>query len=179
METVISFVQTNWTFFAPFIGASLVAMLISESEINWFNTLKRPFYDPPFAVWMIACNLLYFVYGKAFQLIWLDTSVSESEYFLPGISCAIGALILNYAWTPLTFKYKNLYAALVVSLLSVFEAALAGFCFYQMQETAGLLIVPYVAWYLFATWISYCFYRDNKSPASPIKGSPRNSKKSE
>lgn len=46
--------------------------------------------------------------------------------------------------------------------------------FYGLNKQAGLLLIPYLAWLVLATSLTYCLYRDNpqvrsKEPTEPKK----------
>lgn len=43
------------------------------------------------------------------------------------------------------------------------NTAALGIVFYNINRTAGLLIIPYIAWNTLATALNYVVYRDNKS----------------
>jgi tryptophan-rich sensory protein len=104
-------------------------------------------------------------------------------------------LALNVAWSPLFFGAKKLGAALVdIGLLDVAVAATAyslyerreALCWllarcgretniiiasgrrsYGVNETAGLLMVPYLAWISFATLLNYQIWDMNTVKAKP------------
>lgn len=42
--------------------------------------------------------------------------------------------------------------------------------FYALSKQAGLLLIPYLAWLVLATSLTYCLYRDN--PKEAIEPTP-------
>ena len=49
-------------------------------------------------------------------------------------------------------------------------AATTAVSFYGMNKQAGLLLIPYLAWLVLATSLTYCLYRDN--PQTTIEPTP-------
>lgn len=60
-------------------------------------------------------------------------------------------LFLNFLWSFLFFSFQNiLYAFIeIVALLAVL--VLTFFEFYKISRRAGLLLIPYIAWVIFAS----------------------------
>ena len=70
-------------------------------------------------------------------------------------------LLLNLAWSPLFFGAHQISAAL--ALLGVLAVALAGtiFLFHAVRPLAAYLLVPYLAWVLFASVLNWQFLQLN------------------
>ena len=61
---------------------------------------------------------------------------------------------LNYLWSILYFKYKLRGTALIESFALFSAVIITTVKFYQVKKTAGLLLVPYVAWCAFASYLT-------------------------
>ncbi|MBW8755962.1 MAG: tryptophan-rich sensory protein [Sphingomonadales bacterium] len=63
--------------------------------------------------------------------------------------------VLNLAWSPLFFSGHQILASLV--LLGVLDLAViaAIVLFYRVRPVAALLLLPYLAWILFATLLTW------------------------
>lgn len=59
-------------------------------------------------------------------------------------------------------RMRKLFAATIVSVISVITGALAAFYASNLNETAGNCVSFYVAFYAYASVVSYCMARDNK-----------------
>lgn len=64
-----------------------------------------------------------------------------------------------------TFDAQSFYeiAALWINTMAV------GITFYDVNPTAGYLIIPYLTWTTFAATINYFICRDNKQPPADAK----------
>lgn len=124
----------------------------------WFASLVKPALYPPPATFGIVWTILYVM--MAFALVLVVTARGA-----PGRRAAIVAfclqLALNLAWTPLFFGAHQITAALIL-LLAIDLAVLATLVlFWRVRKLAGALLVPYLAWVLFAAVLNWQFLEAN------------------
>jgi len=62
-----------------------------------------------------------------------------------------GQLVLNLAWSPIFFAGHDITLAKVVIIAIAVMSAATAVLFYRLRPAAGLLMIPYIAWLLFAT----------------------------
>ena len=70
-------------------------------------------------------------------------------------------LILNWVWTPLFFGAHKVKFALYELVCLWVVVALCVISFYQINPTAGLLMVPYQAWLSLAMALNYSIWVKN------------------
>ncbi len=120
----------------------------------WFMDLVKPTINPPPATFGIVWPILYLVMGIALTLV-------VTARGAPGRGIAIGLfalqLLFNLAWSPLFFGLHQIAAAL--ALLVAIDLALAAtiLAFYKVRPIAAWLLLPYLAWVLFATVLNWQF----------------------
>ena len=68
---------------------------------------------------------------------------------------------LNLAFTPTFFGAHDLRAALAVIVALAIVLAVTVWLFFKVRRAAGWLMVPYLAWVLFAGVLNYEFLRMN------------------
>jgi tryptophan-rich sensory protein len=74
-------------------------------------------------------------------------------------------LALNAAWSPVFFGSHKLFGGLV-TILALDIAVLATIVTsWQLDRTAALLLIPYLAWTLFATALNASIWRRNERSA--------------
>ncbi len=124
----------------------------------WFDGLIKPAIYPPPAAFGIVWSILYVMMGIALSLI-------VTARGAPGRGIAIwafvGQLLLNLAWTPLFFAGHQIKAAL--GLLAVLDLAvlITMVLFWRIRPLAGLMLLPYLGWALFATVLNWQFLEAN------------------
>ena len=84
-------------------------------------------------------------------------TLSEPRYLLA--RCALGIyaaqLIVNLLWTPLFFRWRNPRASLLdIGVWGGLVAAMT-WMFGEVDGTAGLLCLPYLAWLGFSSYLNY------------------------
>jgi translocator protein len=137
-----------------------IAGLFTTSEINgWFQTLKKPSWQPPNWVFGPVWTALYVLMGIAFYLIWKsDVPVKKKRM---AITLWLVQLVLNFFWSYIFFKKHQIDWALgEIVLLWVF-ILLTIFSFGRIRKLAAWLMVPYISWVTFATLLTMTIYRLN------------------
>ncbi len=125
---------------------------------TWYETLNRPPLTPPNWIFSPVWTILYATIAISIYLYYRSPNK-------PGIgltTAIIGFhLITNFSWTFLFFGLRSpgwaLFdiVALDISLLVLIRR------FRRARPLAGGLLIPYLLWVLFATYLNYGFYRLN------------------
>ena len=156
----------RWSLFlAPLLllVGRLVGLLSGSGEGNlWFFGLAKPSLYPPPAVFPIVWSLLYLMMGVALAMI-------VTARGAPGRGAAIAVFVvqflLNLAWSPVFFAMHQIDAALGVLALLDLALIITVFLFYKVRPLAAWLLLPYLAWALFATALNWQFLE-----ANPVAG---------
>jgi tryptophan-rich sensory protein len=125
---------------------------------EWYRTLEKPELTPPGWVFGPVWTLLYIMMGTAAWLVWKRGGFATD--LLP-LSVFILQLILNALWTWIFFGNQRIGLALVDIVLLDIAIAAALVLFWKRAPAAGILLVPYLAWTLFATYLNFGFWRLN------------------
>lgn len=124
----------------------------SGPQNPWFAGLVKPGIYPPPATFGIVWSILYLLMGLA--AAWVAASRGA-----PGRGLALGAfalqLVLNLAWSPLFFGLHQITAAFWLIVALALTIALTLVLFWRVRPGAGLLLVPYLAWVLFASVLNW------------------------
>jgi len=131
----------------------LSGVLSGSSAGNpWFAALQKPALYPPPAVFGIAWTVLYALMGLAAALVCAAWGAYGRTAAL--IAFAV-QLALNLAWSPTFFALHEIRGALiligVLDLLAIVTAVL----FWRVRWIAGALLVPYLLWLGFATYLNW------------------------
>jgi tryptophan-rich sensory protein len=146
----------GWIVLAQLAG--LVGSLATFSAIDgWYATLVQPELAPPNWVFGPVWTTLYALMGVA---AWL---VSRADYGdkRPAYAAFGLQLLLNTTWSFVFFGAEAIGPALAV-ILVLLVAILANVAlFYRVDRRAALLLLPYLAWVSFATYLNYGFWTLN------------------
>lgn len=124
----------------------------------WFDSLKKPSIYPPPAAFGIVWTALYAMMGLALAMI-------VAARGAPGRRWALGLfavqLVLNLAWSPVFFGARQITGALVLILVLDVAVLLTIVQFRKVRPLAAALLLPYLAWIVFATFLTYQFRNAN------------------
>ena len=71
-------------------------------------------------------------------------------------------LFLNFLWTPIFFGLKLRLFALIWIILLVGVIIYMIICFYKVNKKAAYLLIPYLVWCVFATYLNLTIYLLNR-----------------
>ena len=136
--------------FLPIIGGSLIGFITSKS-IDYSNLIKPPL-APSKILFPIAWSIIYLLLGISYYLYKKENSDKTID-----IVYYIG-LIVNYLWTFIFFVFKlRLLAIFWIILLDILVILLA-ILYYKYEKKSTLLLIPYILWIIFATYLTTGIY---------------------
>jgi tryptophan-rich sensory protein len=126
---------------------------------EWYARLVKPALTPPGWVFPVAWTLLYLSMGVALFLV-LRAAPLERSW--PALTLFGAQLALNGAWSWLFFGLERpgLALAEIVTLLTLIAATAVAF--WRLRPAAGALLLPYLAWVAFATYLNAGFWWLNR-----------------
>ena len=144
--------------FATFLLAAYLPAIVGRwfPAGEWYLVLAKPEWTPRPQVIGAVWTLLYFMIGVAGFLAWQATRPVHRARPFALFTLQLG---LNALWAPLFFGLQLPSLALVDLLALLVCAALLAIVFHRLRPAAGWLLVPYLAWLVFAAvlnaWIVY------------------------
>ena len=147
---------------AVFLGASaLVAWLgafATVANVNgWYVAADKAPWTPPNGVFGPVWTALYTAMAVAAWLVW-RRRVPESR---PALVAYGVQLVLNLLWTPVFFGLypaiggAALWLALAIIIALIAAVAVTVLAFGPVSRTAGILLLPYVSWLVFAATLNW------------------------
>ena len=124
----------------------------------WYSTLNRPPLTPPSWVFSPVWTVLYITIAISIILYYRS---SPKPHIRVTSTVLVVHLMANFVWTYLFFGLHSPAMALAdIVLLDISLVALI-IWFWKSSVLAGKLLIPYLAWVLFATYLNYGFYMLN------------------
>lgn len=137
----------------------LSAMVASSGPDNpWFAALVKPSIYPPPAAFGIVWTILYALMGFALALV---CAAWGARGRIAAIIAFGVQFALNLAWSPVFFGLHRMSEALGIIVALAVAVAVTLWLFWRVRQLAGLLLVPYLAWVLFAGVLNYQFLKIN------------------
>ena len=114
---------------------------------GWFDTLRKPMFMPPGWTFGVVWPILYALMGLALATVLEDRTSDRRRFALMLFFIQLG---LNLVWSPIFFAAHDItLAKWVIFVMAICAAGAAG-QFLRIRKVAGLLMVPYLAWLIFA-----------------------------
>lgn len=152
----------RWSLFlAPLLlllGTLSGALSGSGSGSPWFLGLEKPSIYPPPATFGIAWTVLYLLMGVALAMIVTARGAAGRR---AAIAMFAVQFLLNLAWSPVFFGMQQLSAALILLVVIDLAVIVTVWLFCKVRPLAAYLLLPYLAWALFATALNYQFLAAN------------------
>ena len=124
----------------------------------WFDRLTRPAIMPPGWAFPVAWSILDILLGLALALI-LNARGAQGRGI--AILLFLVQLALNLGWSPVFFAMHRIMLALAIIIAMFLWAAATTALFWRIRRTAGLLMLPYLAWLLFAGLLNWQIHQLN------------------
>ena len=134
---------------------------------EWFDALLKPSFMPPGWAFGVVWPILYLLMGLALAIILAEPPSPRRKLAL--ILFFI-QLALNFAWSPIFFAAHNISLAKIVIFLMAALAAAAAGQFLRLRKPAGVLMVPYLAWLIFAATLNSAIERLNPGAGTSLFG---------
>ncbi|EQB09055.1 TspO and MBR like proteins [Sphingobium quisquiliarum P25] len=119
---------------------------------RWFDALEKPAFMPPGWAFGAAWTVLYVLMGLALAMI---IHARGSRGRGAAILLFLVQLVMNLLWSPLFFRAHQVDNAFILILLLIVTVAITAFLFWRIRAAAGLLLLPYLAWLVFAAALNY------------------------
>lgn len=137
----------------------------STADSPWFAALSKPATFPPPATFGVVWAVLYVLMGVALALV---CAAWGARYRAPALLAFALQLVVNLAWSPVFFARHEIGLALAVIAVLDILVLLTVVLFWKVRRGAALMLVPYLAWILFATLLNWQFLQLNpRASASP------------
>lgn len=149
------------------LGTISGRMSNSGYDNAWFAALEKPDIMPPGWAFGAAWTLIYILLGLSIAIVLNARGAPNRRRAI--IIFTVG-MLLNFAWSPLFFGMHQTRAALFLLAAMIGLTLATFFIFVRIRRSAGLLILPYLAWLLFAAVLNYQIVALNPNAETLVPG---------
>lgn len=132
----------------------LSSLLQVEALRDWYPTLVKSPATPPNMVFPIVWTILYILMGLSLGECFRTDNMRA---ILPWIL----QLAVNFLWTLLFFRLRDpmlgMVALVLLIILTIWYISTAS----RTSTLAGWIMIPYLLWLLFATYLNWYVYANN------------------
>ncbi|MBW2967071.1 tryptophan-rich sensory protein [Candidatus Woesearchaeota archaeon] len=133
--------------------AGFIGSLFNVRSIpGWYETIEKPFFNPPNWVFGPVWTVLYILMGIALYLILVHWKERKKHKQVRNATVAFGIqLLLNAAWSALFFGLQSPMLAFIEILLLLAAIVYTTYLFFSISRPAAYLMMPYILWVTFAS----------------------------
>ena len=136
------------------LGGGLLVGLTNQPG-EWYDTLQKPFFNPP-----------NWVFGPAWTTLYVLIAIAGARIFARARgSVAMIAwwaqLVLNFAWMPTFFTLQRPDLAMIVIALLLVSILVFIATTWRRDRLSALLFLPYLLWTLYASALNYALWQMN------------------
>lgn len=144
--------------FLTVIVGSISGFFTAGEIDTWYAALNKPALNPPNWIFGPVWTFLYILIGVAlyFYLVTPANGSKRQGYQFFGIQ-----LLLNFLWSFFFFNLHSPLLALVDIFLLIAAILVTMFYFGKVRMLAASLMIPYLAWVCFATYLNLGILRLN------------------
>lgn len=137
--------------------AGIIGSIFTFSGISsWYATLAKPALNPPSWIFCPVWTTLYALMGIAAFLVWkkgLEQKDVQKALLVFGFQ-----LVLNTVWSIIFFGLHSPLWALVDIALMLLVIVWTMVLFFRISKPAMWLLVPYILWVSFASYLNYSIW---------------------
>lgn len=132
---------------------------------NWFDGLAKPSFMPPGWMFGVVWPILYAMLGLVLAIALAEPPSARRR---AALILFFAQLALNFAWSPIFFAAHDIRLANIVIYGMLGLAAAAAGQFFRLRTAAGLLLIPYLAWLVFAATLNSAIDRLNPGAGTSL-----------
>lgn len=143
----------------PLLAGAIGSLFTSSKIPTWYAGLEKASLNPPSWVFGPVWTTLYILMGVALYLVWSKNANSKQAKI--AMRVFFFQLVLNSLWSIAFFGWENPLIALVVIALLWISILINIILFYKISKPAAWLLVPYILWVSFASYLNYSIWALN------------------
>ena len=141
-------------------GAAAIGGMATAGSVtsDWFFQLKKPSWNPPNWIFGPVWSALYFMMAFAAWLVWKHSGGARARVALGWFAFH---LLLNIGWSVLFFGQRQIGWAVVEIGFLWLAIVITMALFYRHSRFATAILVPYLLWVSFASFLNYTIWTLN------------------
>lgn len=135
--------------------AGVVSSLVAGGNFGaYYDTLVKPPLAPPGWLFPVAWGILYALMGVSAYIIDSSCAINRKA----ALDLYWVQLAVNLLWSPVFFGLKSFGGAVAVVVVMLVLIAVMLAVFSRISRCAALLNIPYLAWTVFAAYLTVGFF---------------------
>ena len=142
------------------VGGGILVGVITRNSIDVYNELKKSFLTPPNSIFPIVWLILYTLIGIAAYRIYMNNKAEKSDY--NGYFYYLVQLLVNFLWSIIFFNLRLYGISFILIIILLVLIIITTIKFFKVDKIAGILMVPYILWVAFASYLTFYIWMFNE-----------------
>ena len=130
----------------------LLSSFLSGNIGGRYQSFNQPPLSPPGIVFPIVWAVLYALMGIASYIIY--EQAGRTKEGKDALSFYLAQLFVNFIWPIVFFRAEAYWLAVVVLIILLALVVITMLKFRKINKTAFYLMIPYLLWLIFATYLN-------------------------
>lgn len=136
------------------LGVGAVSAFISMSSMDAYQKAVKPPLTPPGWLFPVVWTILFILMGISSYLVYISTT-EEREVRNAALTVYVAQLVVNFFYPIIFFNLSAYLLAFIWILILLALVAVMVRLFLRVNRLAGILQIPYLAWVIFATYLTF------------------------
>lgn len=127
-------------------------------DLTLYNTINKPALNPPpeifGPVWAFMYTLIFISFTT---FMYAKTDLNKKQ----GLTFFLIQLLLNFSWSPAFFYLHDIKLSFIIIVFLLIFIILTIISFYKVSRISAFLLIPYLLWVSFATYLNFELMRLN------------------
>lgn len=140
------------------LSVGFLGSLATQEHVDgWYENADNPAWTPPGIIFGPVWSVLYITMAVAAWLVWRRRDEANVR---PALTGYVIQLAINSIWSPVffalypTFGVGALWWAFGIILVLIVAVVYTLVVFWRVERWAGILLIPYLAWLLYASTLN-------------------------
>ncbi|MCR4263605.1 MAG: tryptophan-rich sensory protein [Candidatus Roizmanbacteria bacterium] len=147
-------------------AAGAIGSFFTMSAIpTWYAQLEKPIFTPPNWLFGPVWLILYTIMGISLYRVWQKgkhIQKTENTTIVSSLYLFYVHLVINAYWSIVFFGMKDLLSALLIIIILAGLILVLIVKFFQIDRIAGLLLIPYYFWAVYAVCLNFTIWQLNR-----------------
>lgn len=140
--------------------AGIIGLFFTNPAVDgWYSNLTKSALNPPAWVFGPTWTILFILMGVAAYFVW-DKGLKNKKVKICLLIFII-QLVLNAIWSIIFFGLHSPFWALIEIIILWITIMCTIIAFYKVSKLAAWLLLPYILWVSFATYLNYSVFALN------------------
>lgn len=136
--------------------SGLAGWVTGHNIQSWYIHIQKPSFNPPSWVFAPVWTVLYIMIGISGGLLWVRQKEMKAGY-----TFFLLQLLANFSWSFLFFAWHQIGLAMLDIVVLITLIILTIMTSLKKCKWAAYMLMPYLAWVLFAGTLNFCLWQLN------------------